>query len=269
MQSYVPGYGVGVKIVNIIPKNVERGLPTIQAVVTLFDPETGSPKAIMEGGVLTALRTAAASALSIKYMIPKKPGAIAIIGAGYQARYQLRFALTYFKPSEVRIYDIRREASEKYAEYVRGLGLKPVICGSPEEVVKGARLVIEASTTKEPVIFGKHLEPPVHVVSIGAHTPEARAFDDDVLRMAEAIVVDSRKAVMEETGDIRIPVEKGIIKLEDVCELGELVAGKCRGRVGDGVTVYKSVGVAVQDACAAGLAYRLAKELGVGSVIRL
>ncbi len=269
MQSYVPGYGVGVKIVNIVPSNRERGLPTIQAVVALLDPVTGSPQAILEGGVLTALRTAAASALSIKYMVPKEPGAIAIIGAGYQARYQLKFALTYFKPSEVRIYDIRREASESYAEYVKGLGLKPVICSSPQEVVKGARLVIEASTTKEPVIFGEHLEPPVHVVSIGAHTPEARAFNDEVLRRAESIVVDSKKAVMEETGDIRIPVEKGLIKLEDICELGELVAGKCKGRVGNGVTVYKSVGVAVQDACAAGLAYRLAKELGIGLKVKM
>ncbi len=269
MQSYVPDYGVGVKVVNIIPKNVERGLPTIQAIVTLFDPETGSPKAVMEGGVLTALRTAAASALSIKYLAPRTPGPVAIIGAGYQARYQLKFALHYFKATEVRIYDIRREASESYASFVKELGLKLVICSSSREAVRGARLVIEASTTKEPVIFSDSLTPPVHIVSIGAHTPEARAFDDRVIRMAEAVVVDSRKAVMEETGDIRLPVEAGALRLEDVCELGELVAGKCGGRVGNGITVYKSVGVAVQDACTAGLAYRLAKELGVGKVIKL
>lgn len=269
MQSYVPGYGVGVKIVNIIPSNVERGLPTIQAIVTLFDPVNGSPLAVMEGGVLTALRTAAASAVSAKYMAPNEPGALAIIGTGYQARYQLRFVSAFFKPTEVRIYDIREEAADKFKEYAEGLGFKVTTCASSTEAVKGARVVIEASTTRTPVIFGKDLEPPVHVISIGAHTPEARAFDDDVLRLAESIVVDSREAVLRETGDIRVPLKKGIIKDEDIVELGEVVAGKRPGRKGSGITVFKSVGLAIQDACAAALAYKLAKERGIGSIVEL
>ncbi len=269
MQSYVPGYGVGVKIVNIIPSNIERGLPTIQAIVTLFDPVNGSPLAVMEGGVLTALRTAAASAVSAKYMAPKEPGALAIIGTGYQARYQLRFVSAFFKPTEVRIYDIREEAMKKFRDYAQGLGFNVVECSSPSEVVEGARVVIEASTTKTPVIFGKDLEPPVHVISIGAHMPDARAFDDDVLKLAEVIVVDSREAVLRETGDIRVPLEKGIIKNENIAELGEVVAGKKPGRVGGGITIFKSVGLAIQDACAAALAYKVAKEKGVGTTVEL
>lgn len=269
MQSYVPGYGVGVKIVNVIPSNIERGLPTIQAIVTLFNPINGSPLAVLEGGVLTALRTAAASAVSVKYMAPKEQGDIAIIGTGYQARYQLKFIVEYFKPVKVRIYDIRKQALEKYKDYVEGLGFDVYVAKDPRDAVRGARIVVEATTTKEPVVFGDALEPPVHVVSIGAHTRDARALDDEVIRRAESIVVDSREAVMEETGDIRIPIEKGLLRLDEIAELGEVVAGKKPGRKGAGITVFKSVGLAIQDACAAGLAYKLALEKGLGLKVRI
>jgi len=269
MQSYVPGYGVGVKIVNVIPSNIERGLPTIQALVTLFDSVNGSPLAVMEGGVLTALRTAAASAVSAKYMAPKESGAIAVIGTGYQARYQLRFVSEYFMPTEVKIYDIREEAVKKYKEYVETLGFKVYVAKDPRDAVRGARVVIEATTTKKPVVFGDALEPPVHVISIGAHMKDARALDDEVIRRAESIVVDSREAVMEETGDIRIPIEKGLLILDVIAELGEVVSGKKPGRKGTGITVFKSVGLAIQDACAAGLAYKLALERGLGLKIRI
>ena len=269
MQSHVPGYGVGVKIVNIVRENVKRGLPTIQAIVNLFDPVTGSPLAVMEGGVLTALRTAAASAVSAKYMTPKEPGALAIIGTGYQARYQLKFVSAFFKPTEVRIFDLREDAMKKFRKYAEGLGFKVVTCSSSSEAINGARVIIEASTTDTPVVYGNYLKPPVHIISIGAHTPNARALDDDVIRNAESIVVDSRDAVLKETGDIRVPIEKGIISLDNIAELGEVVAGTKPGRVGDGITIFKSVGLAIQDACAAALAYRLAKEKGVGTTVDL
>lgn len=269
MQSYVPGYGVGVKIVNVIPANRQKGLPTIQALVTLFDPVTGTPLAVLEGGVLTALRTAAASAVSAKYMAPEKRGAIAVIGTGYQARYQLRFVSHIFEPEEVRIYDIRRDALEDYEKFVKSLGYKVYKARDPIDAVHNARIVIEATTTENPVVFGKALEPPVHVISIGAHTPRARALDDSVIKRAEVIVVDSKKAVLEETGDIRIPIEKGLIKIEDIVELGEVVAGKASGRKGSGITVFKSVGLAIQDACTAGLVYRISQELGKGFKVKI
>ncbi len=268
MQSYVPGEGVGVKVVNIIPSNRERGLPTIQALVSLYDPVTGSPQAIMEGGVLTALRTAAASALSVKLLAPKEKGAVAVIGTGYQARFQLRFIKEYYRPSQVRIYDIRREAMEEYKRFVEEeLGLEVYMAKDHRDCIKGARIVVEASTTKDPVIYGDVLEPPVHIVSIGAHTPTARALDDEAIEKVDLIVVDSRKAVMEEAGDIRIPVQKGLIKMEDLVELGELVEKGLDER--PAITLFKSVGLAIQDACAAGLAYKKALEKGLGKWISI
>lgn len=270
MQSYVPGYGVGVKVVNVIPANLERGLPTIQAIVNLFDPVTGSPLAVMDGGVLTALRTGAASAISAKYMAPKERGPLAIIGTGYQARYQLKFVSHVYRTDEVRVYDIRESAAESFREYAESLGFKVVKCRSPAEAIEGAKVVIEATTTKTPVIEGRYLSRPTHVISIGAHMRDARALDDDAIALAETVVVDSREAVMLETGDIRIPVEKGILTMDRVSELGEVASGRRRGRLTDeGVTIFKSVGLAIQDAAAAAVAYREAVRRGVGKYVDL
>jgi ornithine cyclodeaminase/alanine dehydrogenase-like protein (mu-crystallin family) len=270
MQSYVPGYGVGVKVVNVIPANLERGLPTIQAIVNLFDPTTGSPLAVMDGGVLTALRTGAASAVSAKYMAPRERGPIAIVGTGYQARYQLRFVSYVYRTDEVRVYDIREAAAESFKEYAESLGFRVVKCRSAAEAVEGARVVIEATTTRTPVIEGRYLSRPTHVISIGAHMRDARALDDDAISLAETVVVDSREAVMLETGDIRVPVERGILTLDRVSELGEVASGRRRGRLTDeGVTVFKSVGLAIQDAAAAAVAYREALRRGVGRYVDL
>jgi ornithine cyclodeaminase/alanine dehydrogenase-like protein (mu-crystallin family) len=270
MQSYVPGYGVGVKVVNVIPANLERGLPTIQAIVNLFDPTTGSPLAVMDGGVLTALRTGAASAVSARYMAPRERGPIAIVGTGYQARYQLRFVSYVYRTDEVRVYDIREAAAESFKEYAESLGFRVVKCRSAAEAVEGARVVIEATTTRTPVIEGRYLSRPTHVISIGAHMRDARALDDDAISLAETVVVDSREAVMLETGDIRIPVERGILTLDRVSELGEVASGRRRGRLTDeGITVFKSVGLAIQDAAAAAVAYREALKRGVGRYVDL
>ncbi len=269
MQSYVPGMGVGVKLVNIIPKNSERGLPTIHAVTVLADPDKGMPLAILEGGVLTAHRTAAASALSIKLLAPKEKGKIAIIGTGYQARYQLRYALEFFDADEINIYDIKEEAMNSFEEFAKGLGVKVRKCSSPKEATKGARVIIEASTTKKEVIFYDSIEPPVHVISIGAHTPQARAIEDKVLEEAEIICVDSRKACYEEAGDIKIPVDSGKLKLEELVEIGEIYSGKVKIERGQGITVFKSVGLSVQDVAAANLAYLRALKKGLGKEIEL
>ena len=269
MPSYVPGYGVGVKTVNIIPSNIDRGLPTIQALTVLFEPVNGSPLAIMEGAVLTGLRTAAATALSAKLMSPIESGPLGIIGTGYQARFQLRFVSHFFKPTEVYAYDIRKEALNTFKEFAKGLGFKLIACNSPREVVENSKVIIDASTAKEPVVLGKLIKPPAHVISISMGTPGARALDDDLLSIAESVVVDSREAVLQETDDIAGPVKKEIISVEDLKEIGEVVAGKKKGRVGNGITVFKTVGLAVQDAAAAGVAYKLAKEKGVGKWIEL
>lgn len=269
MQSYVPGHGVGVKVVSLIPQNPSRGLPTIQALVTLFDGLNGTPLAVMEGGVLTALRTGAASAVSAKYLAPREAGPIGIIGTGYQAKYQLKFVSSVYKTDEVVTYDVRPNQMKSFRVWAENAGFKVVEAASSEDLIKKSKIVIEASTTREPVILGKWLSRDQHIISIGAHAKDYRALDDEAMTKFSKIVVDSRRAVLDETGDIRIPLEKGLIRQEDIAELGEVSASVRKGRESDELTLFKSVGLAIQDAAAAALAYRLAKSRGLGVEIEL
>lgn len=269
MQSYVPGYGVGVKVVSLIPQNPSRGLPTIQAVVTLFDGVTGTPVAVVEGGILTALRTGAASAVSVKHMAPREMGPVGIIGTGVQARQQLRFIASVYRTDDVIIYDVRGEAMKSFRTWAEDMGFRVAEASSHEDLVRRSKIIVEASTTREPVILGKWLTRDQHVVSIGAHARDHRALDDDAIVKFGKVVVDSRRAVLEETGDIRIPVERGIIRLDDVAELGEVASGARGGREGYELTLFKSVGLAIQDVCAAALAYRLAKSRSLGTEVEL
>ncbi len=270
MQSYVPGYGVGVKIVNIIPQNLDRGLPTINAIAVLLDPETGRPLAILDGTVLTGLRTAAACALSVKLMTPVRRGTLSIIGTGYQARHILRFVARVFDIEELKLFDIDIRRAESFASYAKSLGLENItVCTRLEDVLRDARVVIESTTATEPVIKRAFLTPPVHVVSIGVRGPQYSTVDFETVAHSEVIAVDSKKAVLEEVADIRVPLEKGLITEEKIAEIGEIVLGKRKGRLGNGITLFKSVGLAIQDAVAAALAYRKAIEKGIGMRIDL
>ncbi|MEM2005072.1 MAG: ornithine cyclodeaminase family protein [Zestosphaera sp.] len=269
MQSYVPGYGVGVKVVSLIPQNPGRGLPTIQAVVALFDAVTGTPVAVVEGGILTALRTGAASAVSAKYMAPRESGPVGIIGTGFQAKQQLKFIASVYKTDDVIIYDVRGEAMKSFKAWAMDAGFRVIEASSHEDLVRRSRVIVEASTTKEPVIFGRWLGRNQHVVSIGAHARDHRALDDGAITKFSKVVVDSRKAVLEETGDIRVPIERGLIRIDDVAELGEVASGIKKGREDDELTLFKSVGLAIQDVCAAALAYKLARVRGLGTEVEL
>ncbi len=269
MQSYVPNYGVGVKAVNIIPANAERGLPTINAIAILLDSETGKPLALLDGTVLTGLRTAAACALSVKLMAPEKRGALSIIGTGYQARYILRFVSTVFTIEKLKLFDIDRRRVESFASFARAQGIENiVICTSIEDALRDATVVIESTTATEPVIRRTFLTPPVHVVSIGVRGPQFSTVDPETVAGSEVVAVDSRKAVLEEVADIRIPLEKGLIKEDKIVEIGEIVVGKREGRLGSGITLFKSVGLAIQDTIAAALAYRKAMERNIGAEIK-
>ena len=252
MTSYIPGRGVGVKVVSVIPDNPKRGLRTTQALVTLYDHETGLPLIVMDGTSLTAHRTAATTAASIKFMWRSKGGTLGLIGAGFQGRYQVLYAYNVMKPDRILIYDIVKKASERLSkELSRKLDAEIKSVSSLKDLLEGSHVVIEATTCKEPVIIGKYLKPPTHIISIGAHTPTERAIDDDTIRLAEVYAVDSREATSRETGDVIQPLESGILKLEDLVELGEIALGLRPGRVGKGITIFKTVGIAVEDTCAA------------------
>ncbi|AFH42771.1 ornithine cyclodeaminase family protein [Fervidicoccus fontis] len=267
MQSYIPSEGIGVKVVSQIPENFSRGLPTIQAVTLLFNESNGELIGIFDGNILTALRTGAASAISIKYLAPKNTGPIGIIGTGYQAKYQLKFSSLFYKTRELMIFDINKNRENEFKTWAESLGYVVSSANSIEELVKSSKVVIEATTTKTPIILGEWLDDDKHIISIGAHSLEERALDDEAIKKIGKIVVDSRNATLNEAGDIAEPVKKGILDFEDITEIGEIAAGKKKGREGNEITLFKSVGLAVEDVAVALLAYNIAKSKGLGKEI--
>ena len=252
MPSYIEGMGVSVKIVSVIPNNAVRGLRTTQGLVVLFNDETGLPVALIDGTSLTAHRTAATTAASIKYMWKYRGGTLGLIGAGFQGYHQVLYAHNVMNPDKILIYDIRMDSSKRLAQRLKSeVNVKIEVANNLKELLTDSDVIIEATTTTKPVIIGKYLKKPSHIISIGAHKPNERAIDDDAVRMSEVIAVDSRKAVLKETGDIIEPINKGIIHENDIVELGEIIAGMKPGRIGNGVTIFKTVGIAVEDTCAA------------------
>ncbi len=252
MSSYLPGNGVSVKTVNIIESNRKRGLPTINGLVSLFDENTGIPLAIYDAPTLTAYRTAAGSMVSIQLLATPDPKVAAIIGCGYQSSIHIEFMSELLSSLEkIKLYDTDPVRASKLAVKASKFFDKVEVSDSPLKALEDADIVLLATTARRPAINGEWLDPPVHVVSIGVMGPQHRELDEATLELAELIVVDSLEAVLEEVADLRIPLEKGLIGREKIVEIGKLVEEDYQR--GDGITVFKSVGIAVQDAAAASL----------------
>ncbi len=264
---------LAVKIVNVFPRNAGLELPTIHAVVVVIDPDTGRPLALIEGGSLTAIRTGAASGAATDLLARSDARRVAIFGSGVQARTQLEAVCTVRDIEEAWVYSIDMEGAQTFAEEMGEVGPIPPqikVAGEPIEALAAADVICTATTSSTPVFSGHDLRPGTHINAIGAYTPEMQELDEHTIEQAY-VVVDSRAAVLAEAGDLMIPIQKGLIREDHIrAELGEIVSGDAPGRsTDDQITLFKSVGVAVQDAAAAGLALRRAEQLGLGQLVEL
>jgi len=274
MPAHLPAArATAVKVVSVYPRNPEAGLPTILGMVVLLDAGTGAPVALLEGGYLTALRTGAAGGVAVRHLAGPDAEVVALFGAGAQGRTQVLAAACVRPVREVRVWD---PVPGKAAALAQELGpelpaVRWVFPTDPGEAVRGADIVITATTSRTPVFPGEVLEPGTHVSGIGSFTPDAREIDETTLRRAARVVVDSREAVLAEAGDIIIPLREGKIPEDFVfAEIGEVAAGVRPGRENPKeITVYKAVGLAVLDAAAAAAAWTRAKELGLGTKVFL
>jgi alanine dehydrogenase len=263
MPGYVPSLGaLTAKLVSLFPHNADGPLPTHQAVLAAFDPETGEPLALMDATALTELRTAAGSALSARLLA--RPGArvLAIAGTGVQARAHARAVALVRDVAELRVAGRDAAKAQAVADELRAEGLPARPAASFEEAVRGADVVCATTHALEPVIRREWLAPGVHVTSVG-YNPAGRELD--AATMADAlVVVESRATALA-------PPPAGANEVTRVdAEIGEVVAGTHPGRTtADQITVYKSVGVAVQDAAAAALVLARAREVGAGTRIEL
>ena len=233
--------GLGVKIVTFFPTNAERGLPTHMATILLADPETGAPLAVMDGTAITEMRTAAVSAVATNLLAAPEAHVLAILGSGVQARSHweaLRLVRTF---DEVRVWS----PNEKHAaQFASAIG---AIATNPAEAVRGADVVVTVTSSRTPILQGAWLKPGCHVNAVGACRPDWRELDEAA--MAHVIFVDSREAARQEAGDILLA------GAEIYAEIGEALAGKVPARA-DETTVFKSLGMAVEDVHAALLVYR-------------
>ncbi|MGB9907475.1 MAG: ornithine cyclodeaminase family protein [Candidatus Saccharicenans sp.] len=255
------------KVVTVYPENQQLfGRPALQGFTIIFEAENGTPVAMMDAHFLTALRTGAAGGVALKYLARKEAATVTLFGAGPQARTQLEAAasvlplkkcylISYQDPRE---QDFAREMSVK-------LGLELVITGDKERAVRQAEVVITATNSKEPVFKGEWLTPGTHVTAIGSFQPEVRELDTETIRKSR-VFVDNLEAAREEAGDIIIPVNEGVMSWDKVQgEIGEVIAGEKPGRqAAEEVTVFKSVGLAIQDAVVAVGAYLKARDSNLG-----
>jgi thiomorpholine-carboxylate dehydrogenase len=240
----VYGDVMGTKLVSVFPRNAHRGLHTHLASIHLFRADTGEPLAVMDGRVITAWRTAAVSALATQVLSPENARVLAILGSGVQARTHLHALKLVRSFEEVRIWSRTPEHAERFAAETGAT------CTSAERAVRGADIVVTVTNACEPVLCGTWLKQGAHVNAVGAVGTKPRELDDDALKNA-VVVVESRASALQESAEI---LQSGA---QIYAELGELLAGmrpKPEGRT----TVFKSLGIAVEDVAAAQLVYRQA-----------
>jgi alanine dehydrogenase len=263
MPSYLMESGAqATKIISIYPDNPKKGLQTTAAWIIVNDPETGQVKAFMDGTYLTGIRTGAVSGVALKYLAPKEARVAAVFGAGAQARNQVWAAATVRKLDEIRVYDPIRPAVDRFAaDMSERLGIPILKAASGEEACREADIVLTATTSKTPVVKRSWLSDKVHISAIGAFYPECRELETGIISDAK-VVIDEWEAIRLEAGDILIPIQEGAITESHVyAELGELVTGEKQGRTPeDGLTVFKSVGIAIQDSSVANLVLNKIKQ---------
>ena len=277
ISLYMPGYLAGAhqlatKIVGIFPDNLTRNppLPTINALVVVLDPDTGLPAGAMHGGVLTAIRTGAASGVATEELARDDVRTAGVLGAGVQARTQLEAMVTARPGIEsASVFDPRAEVAEGFAkDMTEALGIPVSARSSADEVVSRSEVIAEATTSHTPVFSDSALRDDAHLNAIGSFTPDMQIIPEATV-VRSAVVVDHRESCWEETGDLIQPRDRGAITEDHVlAEIGEIAAGTAP-RPEHGPTLFKTVGTAVQDVAVGAAALARAAEHDLGTVVEL
>lgn len=263
---------LGFKLVSIWGDNPAKGLPAVIALAAVIDPDTGQPLALLNGEALTAVRTGAGGGLAADLLARSDSRVVTVFGSGVQARAQLEAVCQVRQVREVRIVGRTPSSVERFVAEVSAWPHAPVVmaAGTRREAVRGADIIITATSSEKPVFDGRDLLPGTHVTGVGSYAPHMQEVDEVTVQYSK-IVVDSLQSCLAEAGDLIIPLQKNIIsKLDIHGELGAIVNGKIPGReTRDEITFFKSVGVAVQDAAAAAAVLRAAEAQNLGTLVTL
>lgn len=238
---------MGLKLVSFYPGNAGTGIPTHLAMILLCRPDTGEPLAVMDGRLITEMRTAAVSAAVTKYLAPPGRRVLALLGSGVQAKAHLEALSHVCNFDEVRVWSNTPQHAERFAREHRAVAM------DAESAVRGADVIVTATNAREPILKGAWLKRGAHVNAVGSPRPTWRELDDEA--MANVLIVDSREAVLKESGDVILSNAK------IHAEAGEIFTGTKATPTGE-TTVFKSVGIAIEDVAAARLVYEASLPRG-------
>lgn len=253
------GTGSTVKIVTVMPGNAARGLPTVQAVVVWLDAETGEPRAVLDGSTITRMRTGAASGVATRLLAREEASVLGVIGAGGQAAWQVRAVVAARPIRQVRIFartPATREALASQLADELGGAVSMQASSSAREAVDGADVVCCATTSSEPVFRAEWLRPGAHVNGVGAFRLGMVELPPQLFARAALVAVDSRDAARAEAGDVEAAIRAGVLEANRLVEIGSVPRSWAATRPTDAITVFKSVGLAIQDVAAAELVVR-------------
>jgi alanine dehydrogenase len=254
MPAWQPGRHIGIKAVSVFPDNARVGLPSVIGAYLLLDANTGAPKAVIDGVALTLRRTACASALAARYLARKDAQHLLMVGAGSLAPHLVRAHYAAQRYKRIEIWNRSRARAEALAAKLSDLDAAVVVADDLESAVRAADVISCATLSREPLVRGDWLRPGTHVDLVGGFTPEMREADDAAVRKA-SIFVDSREGALKEAGDLVVPLKSGLLKPEDVrADLFELCRADRHARQSENeITLFKSVGLALEDLAAAEL----------------
>jgi len=257
---------MGAKLVTVYHGNLSKGLPSHLATIVLLEPTTGELLAVMDGRFITEVRTAAASAVACRYLARQESPVLAILGSGVQARSHLEALPLVRKFTEIRCWSPTAANVRKFVAESTGYPIRSA--GDAEAAVRGADVIVLATASNEPVVKDGWIKPGACVISVGACRPNQREMDPDLVARAR-FFVDTREAALQESGDLVLGIRERRFGADHVvAELGEVAAAPTLGRTSDAeITIFKSLGMAVEDVAAAELAYRKASKLAKGAAI--
>jgi ornithine cyclodeaminase/alanine dehydrogenase len=260
---------LGTKIVSVFEHNQKRGLASVQAIYILFDSETGIPLSLMDGKFITAIRTAATSAVATKFMSPPGSKSLAVFGAGVQAEFHIDAMFEVIEVEQVLIASRSEEKARALNDRIRSARKIAVDVVSAEQAA-GANLICTCTSSGVPLFDGSKLLAGTHINAVGAFTPSTRELDTETVRRAR-VIIDSESAAGREAGELLIPISEGAIDPNHVKgNLAEVVSGRVAGRASAAeVTVFKSCGLAIEDLVTARLAYTRAIARAIGTNIEL
>jgi len=260
------------KIVSVYKQNPEKyNMPTVLAKVMVQDINTGDIIGIMDGSLITAIRTGAATGVSVKYLARKDSTTLGIYSAGVQARKQVHGVYWGLnrKLEKCKVYDLKKETAEEFKNEIESdLGINVEITNSGDDLLTDTDIIVAATTSTVPLFPGDKVVEGTHISSIGAHAPESRELDSIIIKRASLRVAGLKEACLAEAGDYLIPISEGLINENDIISIGDIITGKMPGRTSDSeITVFKSVGISAQDVAVGKLVYDRALEKGIGQDI--